>query len=67
MTALSHSCVSTWLKLLTVDGHTTTQLGYDDANDREADLGDALIDGDDPRELLIETEFATEQLYRVPP
>jgi len=25
------------------DGHLTTQLGYDEAYDREADLGDALI------------------------
>ncbi|ADJ16927.1 ParA family protein [Halalkalicoccus jeotgali] len=39
------------------DGHMTTQLGYDDAYDRDTNLGDAVIDGEDPRELLIETEF----------
>ena len=44
------------------DGHMTTQLGYDDAYDREANLGDALIDGEDPRELLIETEFGVSLL-----
>jgi len=32
----------------------TTQLGYDDAYDRDANLGDALIDGEDPEDLLIE-------------
>ena len=44
------------------DGHLTTQLGYDEAYDREADLGDALIDGEDPQELLIETEFGVHLL-----
>jgi chromosome partitioning protein len=44
------------------DGHMTTQLGYDDAYDRAANLGDALIDGGDPRELLIETEFGVHLL-----
>ncbi|WP_101298296.1 ParA family protein [Halegenticoccus soli] len=44
------------------DGHMTTQLGYDDAYDREANLGDALIDGEDPRELLLETEFGVHLL-----
>lgn len=44
------------------DGHMTTQLGYDDAYDREANLGDALIDGEDPRDLLIETEFGVHLL-----
>jgi len=39
------------------DGHMTTQLGYD-AYDRDANLGDALIDGgEDPEDLLIETDF----------
>jgi len=32
------------------DGHMTTQLGYDDAYDRDANLGDALIDGEDPED-----------------
>ncbi len=44
------------------DGHMTTQLGYDDAYDRESNLGDALIDGGDPQELLIETEFGVHLL-----
>lgn len=44
------------------DGHMTTQLGYDDAYDREADLGDALIEGEDPGELLIETGFGVHLL-----
>lgn len=44
------------------DGHLTTQLGYDEAYDREADLGDALIDGKDPRELLIKTDFGVSLL-----
>jgi chromosome partitioning protein len=39
------------------DGHMTTQLGFDDAYDREKDLGNALIEGEDPEDLLIETEF----------
>ena len=44
------------------DGHMTTQLGYDDAYDREANLGDALIEGGDPSELLIDTEFGVQLL-----
>ncbi len=44
------------------DGHMTTQLGFDDAYDRESNLGDALIDGGDPRELLIETDFGVHLL-----
>jgi chromosome partitioning protein len=44
------------------DGHMTTQLGYDDAYDREANLGDALVDGADPSELLVETEFGVHLL-----
>ncbi len=44
------------------DGHMTTQLGYDEAYDRESNLGDALIDGGDPRELLIETDFGVHLL-----
>ena len=35
------------------DGHMTTQLGYDDAYDRDANLGDALIDGEDPETCLL--------------
>lgn len=44
------------------DGHMTTQLGYEDVYDREANLGDALIDGEDPRKLLIETDFGVHLL-----
>lgn len=44
------------------DGHLTTQLGYDEAYDREADLGDALIDGTDPQTLLIKTDFGVHLL-----
>jgi len=44
------------------DGHMTTQLGYDDAYDRDANLGDALIDGEDPEDLLIETDFGVHLL-----
>jgi len=40
----------------------TTQLGYDDAYDRDANLGDALIDGEDPEDLLIETDFGVHLL-----
>ena len=46
------------------DGHMTTQLGYDDAYDRDANLGDALIDGEDPEDLLIKRtlEFTSSHL-----
>ena len=44
------------------DGHMTTQLGYDDAYDRDANLGDALIDGEDPEDLLIKTDFGVHLL-----
>ena len=44
------------------DGHMTTQLGYDDAYDRDANLGNALIDGEDPEDLLIETDFGVHLL-----
>jgi chromosome partitioning protein len=44
------------------DGHTTTQLGHDDAYDRDANLGDAPIDGEDPEGLLIETDFGVHLL-----
>ena len=44
------------------DGHMTTQLGYEEAYDREQNLGDALIEGSDPEELLIETEFGVHLL-----
>jgi len=43
----------------------TTQLGYDDAYDRDANLGDALIDGEDPEDLLIETDFGVHLPRRV--
>lgn len=44
------------------DGHMTTQLGYDEAYDRETNLGDALIDGEDPQKLLLETDFGVSLL-----
>jgi chromosome partitioning protein len=59
LTARGHETV---LIDLDKDGHMTTQLGYDDAYDREANLGDTLIEGNDPRELLIETDFGVHLL-----
>lgn len=44
------------------DGHMTTQLGFDAEYDRDANLGDALIEGGDPEELLVETEFGVHLL-----
>lgn len=39
------------------DGHMTMQLGYQDAYDREADLGGPLLEESDPADLLLDTEF----------
>lgn len=44
------------------DGHMTSQLGYGDEFDREPDLGHALIDDNDPIDLLVETEFGVDLL-----
>jgi hypothetical protein len=44
------------------DGHMTTQLGYDDAYNRDANLGDALINGEDTEDLLIEMDFGVHLL-----
>lgn len=44
------------------DGHMTSQLGYADEFDRELDLGHALIDGNDPTDLLLDTAFGVELL-----
>lgn len=47
---------------LDTDGHMTSQLGFEDEYDREEDLGDALIDEQDPESLLLQTDFDFEFL-----
>lgn len=44
------------------DGHMTMQLGYQEAYDRDADLGGPLLDDADPADLLVDTEFGFEFL-----
>lgn len=59
---LAHRGSNVVLLDLDTDGHMTSQLGFEEEYDRDENLGDAMIDEQDPQKLLLDTDFGFELL-----